>query len=317
LDLTCLDTVDFTPNYWFEEMRGLADGVNNASVTFESIWKLTLLGELTKGTCSMFGVWGDAIAEVQDTELLQLRSLDWDTEGPFSEYPAVLVYHPNEGNGHAYANVGWIGWIGAISGMSEVQTAISEIGIYFTDASFGAESSEGYPFTYILRDLLQFDNSTDDATNRLANADRTCYLLFGFGDGKAPEFKGYQYSYSVLNVYDDRNLQPLNETWHPRIKDVVYWGMDWDCPGYNVVLYEQLTKFYGNVTVENTINYILPAMQSGSTHALVYDLSNQFMYYASLGLENTTDRYAYQRPFTKLNMPELFAIQPPSSDDNQ
>lgn len=36
-----------------------------------------------------------------------------------------------------------------------------------------------------------------------------------------------EYSYSVLNVMDDQNLMPFNDTWHPRIADIVYWGMDW------------------------------------------------------------------------------------------
>jgi len=313
LDLEEDATAPYTPEYWFEEMHGLADGVGNFSaVTFDDIYRLTLLGELTKGTCSMFGAWGNALANVDGLDLIQLRALDWDTEGPFPQYPAVIVYHPD--NGHAFANVGWTGWIGSITGMSSIQTAISEIGIYFMDATWGNESRFGYPFTYILRDLLQFDYGVDDATNRLANADRTCDLLFGFGDGKKSEFRGYQYSYSVLRVYNDVNLQPLNDTWHPRIDDVVYWGMDWDCPAYNKVLSEEITKFYGNITAENTIKYILPAMQTGSTHAAIYDLTNEFMYYASVGAINTTDRMAYQRPFTRLDMQALFAVQPPTFD---
>jgi hypothetical protein len=38
---------------------------------------------------------------------MQLRALDWDTSGPFQNSPAVIVYHPNEDDGHAFANVGW------------------------------------------------------------------------------------------------------------------------------------------------------------------------------------------------------------------
>jgi hypothetical protein len=38
------------------------------------------------------------------------------------------------------------------------------------------------------------------------------------------EFRGIQYSASVANVIDDMNLKP-NATWHPKIKDVVYFGM--------------------------------------------------------------------------------------------
>jgi hypothetical protein len=46
---------------------------------------------------------------------------------------------------------------------------------------------------------------------------------------------GLQYSYSVANVIADYNLIPVNDTWHPKIPNVVYFGMDWLCPGYNLV----------------------------------------------------------------------------------
>jgi hypothetical protein len=46
---------------------------------------------------------------------------------------------------------------------------------------------------------------------------------------------GLQYSYSVANVIADYNLIPVNDTWHPKIPNVVYFGMDWDCPSYNLV----------------------------------------------------------------------------------
>jgi hypothetical protein len=67
----------------------------------------------------------------------------------------VVVYHPNSGNGHAFANVGFIGWVGALTGQSSAQMGISEIGVAFPDASFGAESRIGVPFTFLLRDILQ------------------------------------------------------------------------------------------------------------------------------------------------------------------
>ena len=59
----------------------------------------------------------------------------------------MTVYHPNKGNGHAFANVGWTGWIGSITGMSSASIAISEIGVSFPDDSFGQESRLGIPFT--------------------------------------------------------------------------------------------------------------------------------------------------------------------------
>jgi isopenicillin-N N-acyltransferase like protein len=44
------------------------------------------------------------------------------------------------------------------------------------------------------------------------------------GDGKLNVFRGFEYSYSTLKVFDDQNMEPL-ETWHPRIENVVYYGM--------------------------------------------------------------------------------------------
>lgn len=87
-----------------------------------------------------------------------------------------VVYHPSAGNGHAFANVGFVGWIGALSGQSSAHMAISEIGtlvlpvfacrvcnwkplcvagVAFPDSTFGAESRSGIPFTFLLRDILQ------------------------------------------------------------------------------------------------------------------------------------------------------------------
>lgn len=57
----------------------------------------------------------------------QLRALDFDTTGPFKDFPQVTVYHPSEG--HAYAQVGWPGNVGVLSGFSDQQLAISEIGV--------------------------------------------------------------------------------------------------------------------------------------------------------------------------------------------
>lgn len=38
-----------------------------------------MLGELTKGSCSMFGAWGSALPS--SNGVLQLRALDWNMDG--------------------------------------------------------------------------------------------------------------------------------------------------------------------------------------------------------------------------------------------
>lgn len=100
-------------------------------------------------------------------------------------------------------------------------------------------------------------------------------------------FRGFQYSHSVANVIDDENLgiiyyyyyyypltnghltAPVNSTWHPQIENVVYWGMDWLCPGYTEVLSKQLQKYHGNITAENTIQFITAITQTGDLRIIL------------------------------------------------
>jgi len=144
-----------------------------------------------------------------------------------------------------------------------------------------------------------YDRTVDDAINRMFSARRTCDLMLGVGDGKLNQFRGMQYSYSVLNVFDDTNLQP-NQTWHPRIPNVVYWGMDWDCPGYNTLLSNQIIKYHGQVTPEIAIRYLSPVEKSGDNHLAFYDLTNM-KFWVSFAAPHSVGGpiEAYSRQFVK------------------
>lgn len=139
-----------------------------------------------------------------------------------------------------------------------------------------------------------------DSITRIKDAHRTCDLILGVGDGHEKTFRGFEYSASVATVVTDTTLIPVNNTWHPEIENVVYWGMDWLCPAYNLVrepeggrysdsrlisldptlytyqvLSEQLRKWHGNITVANTVRDIVSIVQTGNLHAAVYDLTTQ------------------------------------------
>ena len=83
LDLTADVTKKYTGDYFFDEMRGLADG---AGIDYKTVLRVHMIGEMTKGSCSMYGAWGDA---TRGGKTLQMRALDWDTTGPFQDYPQV------------------------------------------------------------------------------------------------------------------------------------------------------------------------------------------------------------------------------------
>lgn len=364
LDVLLDLTRPFTGAYFFDELRGLADG---AGVDYQRLARIHLIGELTQGDCSMVGAWGPATA---GGKTLALRALDWDTDGPFKQVPLVAVYHPVAaagGVGHAFVNVGFIGWIGSLTGMSSKRLSIHEIGVSFPDAThFGTESFVGVPFVFLLRDILQFDNSVDDAVARITSANRTCDLLLGVGDGVKNTFRGFAYSGSQVlpgapdaesskaaaklarpsrrpspsrrgaardtrggalltppppssgsqvEVYNDKNLEPYNatgDTWHPRFPSVIYWGMDWLCPGYSRPLAREIQGLYGQITPENMISDMLGKVQTGDVHVAVYDLTDDALYVSFMAPLNTTvPQMAYDRQYTRLDAAALWAEPAP------
>merc|ERR1719197_32559 len=316
LDLTAEVTRAYTGKYFYDELRGLCEGAaQHGSVTecYNTAVRVHMLAGLTQGACSLFGAWGSAAA---DDHTLQLRALDWDMKGPFRDHAALTVYHGDGGDtGNSFAIVGFTGFIGGLTGVNSQRMGISEIGVSFPDPSFGEMSRIGYPFIFLLRDILQFDHTLDDATNRMANAKRTCDLILGVGDGKLGEVRAYQYSASVLNEFDDMNMRPVNDTWHFRIPNMVYYGMDWLCPGYSEVLGTQLKRNSGKLTAELAIRDVVSVEMSGNVHIGIHDLSANelFVSYAAPHAVQTDRPEAYARQFTKFNLQTLFSEPKPQT----
>ena len=75
LDVLIDTTTPSTGPWFYEELHGLADG---ASLDYKMLARVHLIGELTQGSCSMIGAWGEATV---GSKTLQLRALDWDTDG--------------------------------------------------------------------------------------------------------------------------------------------------------------------------------------------------------------------------------------------
>ncbi|CAF3637461.1 unnamed protein product [Rotaria sordida] len=258
----------------YQEMRGIADAAN---VDYVAIRRLHMLGEITRGRCSLYGLWGNATLQ---SKTLQLRALDWDTQG---------------------------GYIATLTGMSSTRLGISEIGIYFSDNTFGDESMSGLPFIFVERHILQFMETLDDALSFIANVKRTCHLVLAIGDGKLATARMIQYSHSRVNFFDDENLQPLAD-WHPRIPNAVYCGMDWLCPSHQYKLYKQIIYQYGQITPESSIRNITSVVKTGELHIGLYDLTDNIMYVANArGTNETGPLEAYQRQFVKIDLNIEFA----------
>ena len=309
LDLTATLTKPFTPDAFFQELQGIADACPD--VKYEMLLRLQMFPEVTKASCSFFGAYGDA---AQDGKTIHMRSLDYDTDGPFKDHPQLTIYHPSEGN--TFANMGWPGSIGTLTGMNALQMSINEIGVSYPDDSFGQgtpdtppEKLAGTPWMLVVRNILQHTTSLTEAVSSVEQAERTCNLILGVGDGKAQMVNGIEYSGRVAVPYNDLNMLPINATWHPVVKNAVYNGMDWLCPGYTQKLGDQLAKYRTIIAPSNVIGNVLPTVQTGNLHIALYDLTDDEMYVSfcrSSTAPTTEPMYAYERQFTKLHMKDLW-----------
>ena len=73
-------------------MLGVSDGSGDPN-TYLLLRRVHMIGELTKGSCSMFGAWGKATASTGST--LQLRAFDWEANGPFKDNATVCYDNEN------------------------------------------------------------------------------------------------------------------------------------------------------------------------------------------------------------------------------
>lgn len=297
LEVTYMLTKPFIPQHFIDEAQGIADG---SGVSYDQVMHVALFPELIKAACSIIGAWGPAVAD-DSGKLLQLRALDWTTDGPFQQFPTVMVYHPAEGYGHAYSVVGWAGMLGAISGYSSANMAISEkVWLSYK----GRASRAGYPFSFLLRDILQFDEDTDEALSRIASAERTCSIFIGVGDDNN-DFKAVQYSHEEVHILNDRNFpQFANHTRHEGLVYVdkhVQWSKHQCMPAL-------MNSLYGNLSPETIIRYVTALEQTGDMQVVVYDYLHHHMYVSNAAPVDAQGNCAkaYDRPFVRFHMDDLF-----------
>lgn len=313
LDKEIEATDPWTSDHFNQEMQGLADG---SGVDLQLIKRIHQLGELTKADCSMFGAWTDALEDGKG--LLQVRALDWTTAAIFTNNPQITIYHPENPEENRFANIGFPGWIGLMTGMNDQKMGISEIGASTAGDSpdFPSESRKGQSFTWMLRDVLQFDKTADAGLERMQNTARTCNLILGIGDGKEDslKFHGIASDAGRLTHYSDYNQEPLyyidgTDMTHPRINNVVYWGMDWYCAPFHQAMSNQLKANWGGINAENTIRNIIAGTNSGNLHVAVYDYNHDDMYVAFHSQPqngNSGSGSAFKRSYTRLNMKQIF-----------
>ncbi|CAF2136472.1 unnamed protein product [Rotaria magnacalcarata] len=327
LDLTYEITHPYTPPWFDDEIRGVADG---SGVDMVKIRQVNMLPEMIKAACTVLGAWGDSVI---GSTLLHVRALDWDDKAPIAKYATITVYHPNASyqgysdhfhdyykqhnpQSHAFANFGYPGLIGSLGAYSEASIALGEK-VWITKES-DITSRFGNPWTYVLRDVVQFANSVDTALTMMANAQRTCSIHLGLGSYERNSsltadtnfgFRGIEYSARELNVYNWEDM--FNTKAHPILRDVVYWDKHVQ-PSNNPCLGSLLVEHYGRLNAESIIYNITSLSETGDAMNFVLDYAENAVYIAYSAPDDPKGPLeAFNRAHTRIDMGKLFAEPAP------
>jgi hypothetical protein len=306
LDYSYNATAPYTPPHWADAVRGLADG---SGASAADVRRVAMIAEWTRAQCSMLGAWGPASFTGR---LVQLRALDWDTDGPFQQWPTLTVFHPDAASGGVpSASLGWAGMLGAITGVSSSGVGISE---KVWDAYKGVDNAFGYAWNFLLQDALMFDRDTDQVLSRIATANRTCAIWIGVGDangnGGGGSFKAVAYSNQLVNIYNDVNFPAYPN--HDLFKNLVFINKHVQ-PSSEPCMNDLLHSIYSSVTGLATLQYVTALEQTGDMHIAVFDWGVDKLYVANASPDGT--QLAYDATFVEFTMSALWAELPAGLHD--
>lgn len=289
LDLNYVITKPYTPARFEQEMQGIGKGSGVPAKTWR---RINLIPELLKASCSIGGWWDEA---TENGKLLTLRALDWEEHAPISKFPLITVYHSTEEGSVPFANVGWVGLIGSLTGYSSAKVSVSE---RLRGGPPGSMTRFGKPWTYALRDVLQFSHTLDDALTNLNNTNRTCSVYLGIGSGSDNSYRLIQYSEVEFSVFDDENWK--NDAAHPRME-----GMIWKA------YYDDKTCFknhfvphYNKIGAELIYKYVAPRSETGDSQIVVTDFENNVLY--AMYPNPVSKAPGFQRPTIKVDLNPRF-----------
>lgn len=303
LEFTAELTKKYTPDHFFEEIRGLSD---STGISYDKVLQFHMFPELIKAACSMYGAWGPATAKNAEHpgSLVHLRALDWGFDNPLTKFPLYTVFHPEKDNGKPFATLGWKGFVGAVTGYSESVAISEKVWLHYNLTS----SRAGIPFHFLMRDVVQYDHTIADALNRMYNNERTCSVFLGVGESHTQTFRAVEYSHEEIITFDDINY-PYYTPSHPQLEGAVFLDKHTQ-PSADPCLGSLMVEHYGNLDHNAAIN-IVSRFATGDNHIAVYEYAANTVYVAFAGYASATNHTwipAYDRQFIKFDMTELFSL---------
>ncbi len=267
-----------------EEWRGLAEG---SGVDFETIRRIHMIPVVSPYACSGAALWGSA---TRDDALFQFRNLDYTMHAGLQDYPAVVIYLPDEG--HAHVNVTFAGVTGVNTGMNAQGIALTEMGD--SPPHEYPYDLDGAHFTFLFRDLLYDAGDLEEALELFQNAQHIKRYHYIIGDGKTQRGVKIRAHAPDLEIWTDND--PEDSAAPNVVEDVVY-----HCEGRDPIGFAHIQRYHGRYDADAVIQLSKSVgIPGGNLLNAVYDATNLDLWVAyAHGMES-----AYRRPYVHIPMQE-------------
>ena len=282
LDAAWKSVSPYTSDRFKEELRGIAEG---SGIPLDDLIRGHMVPVVSDYSCSGVAVWGKAS---KNGHLYQIRNLDYDTEGGLQDFPALVVYIPDEGNAHV--NITFAGVAGVNTGMNAAHVALTEIGD--TPGRDYPFDLDGVHFMTLFRDILYEADDLDQAVQMIQDAKRIKKYHYVVGDGKQKKAVKMRAHAPDLEIWTDND--PKDEQAPKILENVVY-----HCEGRDPLAWKHLNanlgKYDGDLMVD--LSKTVPT-KGGNLLDVVYDATELEMWVAYA----EKDENAYLRPYVHVRL---------------
>ena len=233
--------------------------------------------------CSGVAVRGKAS---KNGQVLHARVLDYMRDIGLQDVAVVTVFIPEGYN--AWMSLGYAGFIGTVTAMNEKGVAIGEMG------GGGQGDWDGVPMGFLLRDVMERADNTQEAIDILRESPRTCVYYYVVSD-KSGNIAGLDCTPEEMLV-----LEPGQQ--HPRLplvpEDVVLISGE----DRAKLLSQRIQEHYGEIDAQTMIEIIKrPVSMRSNLHDAVFAPATLQMWCADAGKHTP----ACDEPYALFNLGEI------------
>lgn len=242
---------DFIPEWYDDELRGLADG---SGVPLADLRVCNFIPELFH--CSGFALSGAATG---NGRTYHGRVLDYGCDWKLQEHPVIIVASPD--GRIPFINVTYAGFIGCVTGINAERISVGEMG------GAGLGKWQGVPMAILMREALEQATTLADAVAVFRDQPRTCEYFYVIADGKTGEAVG-------LEAGADQFVTVLPGEANPRLPHAVPDAVLLSAGDRYELLVKRARRVHGAINAATAISLMArPVSMKSNLHNVLFETS--------------------------------------------